>query len=401
MLSLVLGVALAQDSGGVVDTGGVDTGVVVDDTGGPDSGGGAVDTGGDSGGIGLPDLDGDGFSALDDCDDTDASVNPAATELCDGVDNDCDGSVDEADAADAGTWYLDGDGDGYGDPSFPVTACVQPSGSSTSSDDCDDTDAAINPGATEVWYDGVDQDCDDNDADQDGDGHDAEGAGGDDCDDTDPAIYTGATDYWYDGIDADCGGDSDYDADGDGYDSITYGGDDCDDARAEVYPGATDEPYDGDVTDCDASDEYDVDGDGYDSAEYGGNDCDDGDSSLNPGEDEVWYDGVDQDCDGNDDDQDGDGYSVDDDCDDTDADSYPGAPGWSDDCEEVEVVDTAPPGDDTGEPTSGDTGDTGAAFYPAETLSGGGGAMCSGSGAAGLAWLALALLAPLRRRRMI
>ena len=57
------------------------------------------------------DADGDGFNELEDCDDGDAAVNPEATETCDGLDNDCDGEADEADAADATSWSEDKDGD--------------------------------------------------------------------------------------------------------------------------------------------------------------------------------------------------------------------------------------------------------------------------------------------------
>ena len=59
------------------------------------------------------DADGDGFTDTD-CDDSDASVYPGATETCDGVDNNCNGTIDEASAVDALTWYEDADGDGYG-----------------------------------------------------------------------------------------------------------------------------------------------------------------------------------------------------------------------------------------------------------------------------------------------
>ena len=64
------------------------------------------------------DADQDGMAAVEyggtDCDDTDAQVNPLATEVCDGVDNDCNGLIDD-DARDPLTWFLDGDGDGFGD----------------------------------------------------------------------------------------------------------------------------------------------------------------------------------------------------------------------------------------------------------------------------------------------
>jgi len=109
------------------------------------------------------DADGDGYddAALGgtDCDDSDASVNPGASELCDGLDNDCDGSIDE-NAIDAGTWYADADGDGYGDAGRTQTACDQPTGYVADSSDCDDRDASTHPGAAEILGDGVDNDCD-------------------------------------------------------------------------------------------------------------------------------------------------------------------------------------------------------------------------------------------------
>ncbi len=85
-----------------------------------------------------------------DCDDTDSAVNPAATEYCDGVDNDCDSTIDESDAADALTWYADFDGDSHGDAGSTTAACTEPSGYISDATDCDDTDSAVNPAATEV-----------------------------------------------------------------------------------------------------------------------------------------------------------------------------------------------------------------------------------------------------------
>jgi hypothetical protein len=262
------------------------------------------------GSTGYVDGDGDGWAACLDCDDGAAAVNAAATESCNGVDDDCDGVVDEADAAGAPAWYADADGDGFGTTTDVTLACTQPDGFASNAGDCDDADAGIRPDAPETWYDGVDQDCDGGDDDQDGDGFPL----AEDCDDTTASVHPGATDTAYDGVDADCAGDSDFDADGDGHDSESWGGDDCDDADAATHPGAQDEPYDGVIYDCDDADEHDLDGDGHDLGE----DCDDARSDVHPGAEEVWYDGLDQDCDGADDDRDGDGLTVAVDCDDED-----------------------------------------------------------------------------------
>ena len=96
-----------------------------------------------------------------DCDDGDGAVNPDAEELCstDGVDDDCDGEIDEADAADVSTWYADLDGDGYGDVTSTTVDCDQPSDHVADSTDCDDDDAYTHPFADELC-DGVDNDCD-------------------------------------------------------------------------------------------------------------------------------------------------------------------------------------------------------------------------------------------------
>ena len=93
-----------------------------------------------------------------DCDDTNPEIHPEAQETCDGVDEDCDGEVDE-DAMDMQTWYVDGDDDGYG-TSETVAACTQPDGAVSISGDCDDDDETINPGAEEICNDWIDQDCD-------------------------------------------------------------------------------------------------------------------------------------------------------------------------------------------------------------------------------------------------
>jgi len=122
--------------------------------------------------------------------------------------------------------------------------------------DCDDENADIYPGATEIWYDGVDQDCDGgSDYDQDGDGENIDTTdAGTDCDDTDATINAAATEIWYDDVDQNCDGLSDYDQDGDGFDMGTGEGDDCDDENAEINPDATDIEDDGIDQDCDGED---------------------------------------------------------------------------------------------------------------------------------------------------
>ncbi len=136
---------------------------------------GAVDEGA-SGDTWYRDDDGDGYGdAADstesceapadyvadatDCDDGEATISPAAYETCDGVDDDCDGDVDENSAIDLGTWYYDADADGYGVSSTVEYACDAPAGYVADSTDCDDGSAAVSPGDTETCN-SIDDDCD-------------------------------------------------------------------------------------------------------------------------------------------------------------------------------------------------------------------------------------------------
>ncbi len=335
----------------------------------------------DCDGSGLPetesDVDGDGHVACtwdedgwdgspavtgeEDCDDGDANSYPGADELCDGADRDCDGTVDEENALDAWTTFVDADGDGYGDSlDSGQTGCTHPTGRVEEATDCDDDDASVNPGATEI--------CDEQDNDCDG---------------------------LVDGEDPDLGEASTYyiDHDGDGHGSTDYtavaceapGGfvdvdTDCDDTDAAVNPDASeicdevDNDCDGDVDDADTgvtglnSFYADADLDGYGDPDNSSQsceavsghvddatDCDDTDGAIHPGASEVC-DELDNDCDGLVDDEDsvldgassfyidhdGDGHGSTDytiaacevpsgyventsDCDDADADSHPDA----------------------------------------------------------------------------
>jgi hypothetical protein len=124
-------------------------------------------------------------STLGDCDDSAADISPEAEERCNGLDDNCDGDVDEGVTT---TAWTDADGDGYGDPSAPVELCSEEEGTADNMLDCDDSEAAISPEAEDLPGDGVDQDCDGADATSEDSGGGGDSAGPTDSaePDTDP-----------------------------------------------------------------------------------------------------------------------------------------------------------------------------------------------------------------------
>ncbi|NCQ59708.1 MAG: hypothetical protein GW913_03445 [Myxococcales bacterium] len=241
---------------------------------------------GDETGTGSEDCAGAvGFSVLhDDCDDTNPTIYTGQVEICDALDNDCDGVVDDSPVP--VTWYADADGDGFGSSAGgTMVSCAPLAGYTLRSQDCDDTDAAINPAAAEIC-DGRDNNCngradyrigvnDFEDDDADGLVDIACGAPlGTDCDDRDAITGMGQPEVC-DGRDNNCNGEVDEgamdrqwfrDADGDGFGSITSGtrlgcmpvpgylavGGDCNDADPLRHPGAA-ESCNGVDDDCDGS----------------------------------------------------------------------------------------------------------------------------------------------------
>ncbi|MFZ5364949.1 MAG: putative metal-binding motif-containing protein [Patescibacteria group bacterium] len=215
-------------------------------------------SGGDTGGGDTTDLDadGDGYTVAEgDCDDTDAAVHPGATERCDGVDNDCDGNVDEG-------CQVDADHDGSFLPA-----------------DCDDHNNTVYPGAPERC-DELDNDCDGQTdegciVDEDGDGYSPPI----DCDDTDFSIHPAALEIC-DDIDNDCDGLTDEGCPGN---QPVCGNGQCETGETQqTCPVDCHDPV------------IDADGDGYEPPA----DCDDTNFYVNPGRAEQCGDGIDNDCDG-------------------------------------------------------------------------------------------------------
>lgn len=301
------------------------------------------------------DADGDFATADVDCDDDNPAVFPGAVERCNGIDDDCDGEIDEPSAEDAGVWWPDADGDGAGRPDQVFTSCeveppsAVPAGAPV---DCDDDNPLAHPGRDETCS-GFDDDCDGQvdepdavdvvtwwrDADLDGAGVSSDllfactqpfGAvpvgSPEDCDDAEPRRHPLA-DEVCDGLDNDCDGDTDepdaldavfwgLDVDGDGWvpvegirsctapspDHRTMVGrrvGDCDDADPLRNDGLAEVP-DGIDNNCndlvdDTTHLYDDDGDGY--AEVDG-DCRDWDPAVHPGVTEDVANQKDDDCDG-------------------------------------------------------------------------------------------------------
>ena len=270
----------------------------------------------DADGDGSP-LAGEGVPANEvDCNDNDPSISPNAEEIIgDGIDQDCD-ALEKC--------HVDSDMDTYGDPLLTITSsnllCNDTQNNeSTNTLDCDDGNSAINPGATEIIGDGIDQDCDaqelcyvDSDMDMFGndlamtvvsfdlicDYTDSESDNTLDCDDTNNLVNPNAEEIFGNGLDDNCSGEEDEgftDGDRDGFLPPI----DCNDADNTVYPGA-EELEDGKDNDCNGSvdDGLDIDQDGYvtGSDEDPTTDCNDDDPAINPGAIEV-YDEIDNNCD--------------------------------------------------------------------------------------------------------
>ncbi len=310
------------------------------------------------------DFDGDGFlnaaqAGGTDCDDQSALVNPDAVEVCNGFDDDCDGEIDE----DTPSWFVDGDGDGFGDVSG--SGCLPPAGAIAVGGDCNDDDALAFPAAPERCN-GLDDDCDGTvdeepidgtlwHLDGDGDGFgattnfiadcgstppDGRIADGSDCNDFDPDIHPGVHDGC-DSVDSDCDGTVDEDgdpwyadADGDGFGDpgqVTWSctqpantvadDTDCDDALTGVHPGVADTCAAPGDADCDGQLDEDADdlstfyadsdGDGFGDAGTpatgctapsgyvpNASDCEDADGGVNPAATEVCGNFADDDCSG-------------------------------------------------------------------------------------------------------
>ncbi|MFM9005052.1 MAG: MopE-related protein, partial [Flavobacteriales bacterium] len=223
-----------------------------------------------------------------DCNDNNSAIRPNATETCNGIDDNCNNSIDEGVLT---TFYQDSDGDGYGNASVTTTACSAPTGYVSNSTDCNDNNSAIRPNATETCN-GIDDNCN-------------------------SSIDEGVLITFY----------RDQDGDGYGNASVTTtacsaptgyvsNSTDCNDNNSAIRPNAT-ETCNGVDDNCNSSiDEgvlitfyRDQDGDGYGNASvtttacsaptgYVSNstDCNDNSSSINPAAVEICSNSVDDNC---------------------------------------------------------------------------------------------------------
>lgn len=203
------------------------------------------------------------------CTATFSTICSLPPEVCNGVDDNCNGQIDEGVK---NTYYQDSDMDTYGNGSVTTQACTQPSGYVINNTDCNDNNASIHPGALEVCN-GLDDNCNtqvDEGYNQDGDGY-TTCAG--DCNDNNASVYPGAPEVCNNGMDDNCNGQIDdavqntyyQDADNDTYGNAAVA------AQACIQPSG----YVSDNTDCD-----------------------DSDLSINPGAIDIPNDGIDQDCSG-------------------------------------------------------------------------------------------------------
>jgi hypothetical protein len=245
----------------------------------------------------------DGVTLCDGVNGERCEATTPAPEVCDAVDNDCDGETDPVDTPGCTVYYADADGDGFGLEDNTLCLCA-PAGSHTATEigDCDDSKMLVNPGATETCN-GVDDDCDGQvdagtisgcsvfHADADGDGF---GAPDDsaclctpaapytttdntDCAPGDGAVSPAAAEICGDGTDNDCDGATD----------------EAGAAGCTVYFADADADTFGDTTDfaclCAPQAPYVV---------VIGGDCNDDDPQLSPALPEACGDGIDNDCDG-------------------------------------------------------------------------------------------------------